>query len=65
MCSHFKTANLCVLIQMCLIVPINSENHPDITEHLAFVAVSVTIFLHIVAVSLECVDYVRKSDTLQ
>lgn len=47
------------------IVQSNRENHPDITDHLAFVVVSVTIFIHNVAVLLECVDYARKSDILQ
>lgn len=45
---------------MCLIVQINRENHPNITEHPAFVVVNVTIFLQIFAVLLECVNYARK-----
>lgn len=65
MCYHIKSANLCLLIQMCPIVQINIENHPNITEHPAFVVVSVTIFLHNVALLLEYVDYARKSGILQ
>lgn len=60
-----KNANLCLLTQMCPIVQIKRENHLNITEPPAFVVGSVTIFLHNVAVLLECIDNARKSGILQ
>lgn len=64
MCSIIKNANLCLLTQMCPNVQIKRENHLNITEPPAFVVVTMTIFLHYVAVLLEYMDFARKSGIL-